>query len=62
MLSGATHGFLFTTGGLTRQAMKHAIALKWLRVLSGAQLVHYIEKVHADANSLSDVERENSNC
>jgi len=45
MLSGATQGFIFTTGRLTRQAERPARRFTWLKVFNRSNLAQYIEKV-----------------
>ena len=48
MISGATRGFIFTTGSLTSQAARTAASLKWLTVTRGLELIRYIEAVTPD--------------
>lgn len=50
MISGATRGFIFTTGSLTSQAAKTAVSLKWLTVANGLELIRYIESVTPDSS------------
>lgn len=51
-LSGAKHGFFFTTGLLTRQARQTSSRFSWLTVYNGPQLVQYLETINAKSETL----------
>ncbi len=54
-LSGALHGFFFTTGTLTRHARKTAKGFPWLTVYTGDALVTYIEGIRRQFEPKSEV-------